>query len=288
MQPAMSSISSRTTPRKGNLAGDDLPSFERAYLSYEVPFVLRTSSADLQQAISFVLPYQSMPLARPDDAAEVFSLLPHADGHSFRCLRGAELIAEASDLEGALEQLQTELMVHVANFAPDRVFVHAGVVAWRGRALVLPGTSFAGKTTLTAALVRAGATYYSDEYAVIDDHGHVHPYARPLQVRKPGESIQRPMAVEALAGIAGTEPLPAALVVFAQFRPGAHWEPTPLSAGLAVLEMLRHAIPVQRTPARVMATLAAMMANASASSGERGEADITAAALLAALDGRYA
>ena len=68
-------------------------------------------------------------------------------------------------------------MVHVANYAPDRVFVHAGVVAWRGRALVLPGTSFAGKTTLVAELVRAGAIYYSDEYAVLDEQGRVHPYS---------------------------------------------------------------------------------------------------------------
>ena len=36
-------------------------------------------------------------------------------------------------------------MVHIANHAPDRVFMHAGVVGWNQRALVLPGASFAGK-----------------------------------------------------------------------------------------------------------------------------------------------
>jgi hypothetical protein len=43
--------------------------------------------------------------------------------------------------------------------------------------MVLPGKSFAGKTTLVAALVRAGAEYWSDEYAVLDANGDVHPYA---------------------------------------------------------------------------------------------------------------
>jgi hypothetical protein len=33
-----------------------------------------------------------------------------------------------------------------------------------------PGTSFTGKTTLVDQLIRAGATSYSDGYAVIDEH----------------------------------------------------------------------------------------------------------------------
>ena len=64
--------------------------------------------------------------------------------------------------------------------------MHAGVVGWKGWALVLPGKSGAGKTTLVAELIRAGATYYSDEYAVLDERGRVHPYARPLAVRVDG------------------------------------------------------------------------------------------------------
>jgi hypothetical protein len=36
---------------------------------------------------------------------------------------------------------------------------------------VLPGRSFAGKTTLVAALVQVGAEYWSDEYPVLDAEG---------------------------------------------------------------------------------------------------------------------
>jgi hypothetical protein len=51
---------------------------------------------------------------------------------------------------------------------------------------------------------------------------------------------------------------------------------------MAVLEMLRHTVPVQRAPARVMAVLATMMETATALRSERGEARETARALLLA------
>ena len=45
------------------------------------------------------------------------------------------------------EYLIGELELWVAEHAVDRVFVHAGVVAFEGRALLLPGRSLSGKTT---------------------------------------------------------------------------------------------------------------------------------------------
>jgi hypothetical protein len=204
-------------------------------------------------------------------------------GASYRLEVAGETVAEAAEVRPVLDRLAGELMVHVANHAPDRVFVHAGVVAWQGKALVLPGTSFAGKTTLVAALVLAGATYYSDEYAVLDECGRVYPYARDLQMRRNGGTEQTAFAVRRLRGSAGTAALPVAQVVFTEYSEAGHWDPQPVSAGMAVLEMLRHAIPVQRTPARVMATLAKMMENATALRSGRGAAGATASALLAAM-----
>ena len=139
--------------------------------------------------------------AEPAEAdAQRFALLESRGAAGYRLAIGDEVVAENAALPPLLDQLARDLMVHVANYAPDRVFLHAGVVAWRGRALVLPGTSFAGKTTLVAELVRAGATYYSDEYAVLDALGRVHPYARELQMRRPGSPEQTAVAVAQLNG----------------------------------------------------------------------------------------
>ena len=78
------------------------------------------------------------------------------------------------NLDLILDTLESDLQLHVAEQARRRLFVHAGVVGWKGRAIVIPGRSFTGKTTLVAELVRAGASYYSDEYALIDSRGKIH------------------------------------------------------------------------------------------------------------------
>ena len=65
----------------------------------------------------------------------------------------------------------------VAEWTRSLVFIHAGAVGWRGKAIVFPGNSFFGKTTLVAELVRRGAAYLSDEYAILDENGVVHPFA---------------------------------------------------------------------------------------------------------------
>ena len=250
--------------------------------SFGVRFRLAADSAALLGRMLECTPFGTQPSADSHPDAERFTLLCDNE-RSYRLLVGEEPVAEAPELQPVLIRLTTDLMVHVANYAPDRVFMHAGVIGWQDRALLLPGTSFAGKTTLVAELVRAGATYYSDEYAVLDEHGRVHPYPRELQMRQPGGREQTPMSVKQLQGYAGTASLPVSHVVFANFVEGSQWEPQPVSAGLAVLEMLRHSIPVQRTPARVMATLAKMMESATALASERGEAPETARALLLAM-----
>jgi hypothetical protein len=253
-------------------------------ISFEVEFRLVADSAGQLATMRERLPFGTVIRAESSSGhGERFALLSSEGGNGYRLEVGDEAVAEGAELQPVLDQFACDLMVHVANHAPDRVFVHAGVVGWRGHALVLPGTSFAGKTTLVAELVRAGAIYYSDEYAVVDEHGRVHPYARELQMREAGDAVQRPVAVEDLNGSAGVEPLEVSHVVFTEYVEGGCWRPEPVSAGMAVLEMMRHAIPVQRTPARVMATLAKMMETATAVRSDRGEANETARVLLAAM-----
>lgn len=250
----------------------------RHCISFGVPFALSADSGDVMSQMLACVPLGTVSGDSPDDGRE-FALMT-AGGGEYRLKAGEEVIAEGASLEAILEVLARELMVHVAEYAPDRVFLHAGVVGWQGGALVLPGTSFAGKTTLVAELVRAGATYYSDEYAVLDERGWVHPYPRELHMRRAGGVEQRGVAVEELGGRAGGEPLRVTRVVFAEYVEGGRWRPEPVSAGMAALEMLRHTIPVQRTPARVMATLAKMMETATAVRSERGDAGETARLLL--------
>src|SRR5438105_11686695 len=148
--------------------------------------------------------------------------------------------ARTLNLDAVFDVLESELQLFVAEWARDRVFVHAGVVGWDGQAIVIPGRSLSGKSTLVAALLRAGATYYSDEYAVLDDRGHVHPYSRLLSLRQPaGERPKRCSAAD-LGSRPGIEPLPVGLVAVTKYQSGARWRPRPLTPGKAMLELLNN------------------------------------------------
>jgi hypothetical protein len=165
----------------------------------------------------------------------------------------------------------------VARLARPEVFVHAGVVAVAGRAILLPGRSGAGKTTLVRALVAAGATYYSDEYAVLDREGRVHPYARRPSVRvRAGQKKRAP--VPRRRGRAG---VPVGLVVETRWRPDARWAPEPLSAGERVLALLANTVPARDRPAEVLAVLARATGRARGFRSDRGPAGRVARALLA-------
>jgi hypothetical protein len=190
------------------------------------------------------------------------------------------------DLGRALSVLESEMRQSVAAGAERRTFVHAGAVGWRGRAIVLPGRSRSGKTTLVAELLKAGAAYLSDEFAVLDLRGRVHPFPKALSIRGPGgcDLHARNRRVEELGGTCATGPLPVGLVVLTEHRPGATWRPEPVSAGRAVLEMLAHTVPARLRPEASLQSLERAVARATVLRGERGEAAEIAALLLRSLE----
>lgn len=205
----------------------------------------------------------------------------------FNLLYGdAERLARTHDLNEVCERFESDVKIYVADGARRRVFVHAGVVGWRGRAILMPGQSFSGKTTLVAELVRAGAVYYSDEYAVLDERGRVHPYPRPLAVRsEESPGLREKVRAESLGGRAGVKPLPVGLVVVSKFEPQARWRPVRLSAGRGALALLEHTVSARRRPDKALAALGGVMQTAVAFKSPRGEARETAARILEMLGG---
>ena len=203
-----------------------------------------------------------------------------------RLYAGGSRCASAASLGEALAVLESEIRLAVATEARRRVFVHAGVVGWRGRAILIPGRSRSGKTTLVAELVKAGAEYYSDEFAVLDLRGRVHPFPKPLSIRGPGgcDVHSWRQSAEELGGVCGERPLKVGLVVLARHHPGSTWRPSRLSAGQAVLEMLAHTVPARLRPEASLVALERVVTPASVLRGKRGEARETARQLLDWLD----
>lgn len=193
-------------------------------------------------------------------------------------------LVRSPDLDSVFETFESDVRLFVAELARARVFVHAGVVGWKGEAIVIPGRSYSGKSTLVAELVRAGASYYSDEYAVLDARGRVYPFAKPLELREEGKFRQTKISVTELGGHSGTRPLPVGLVLMTEFKNGARWRPRKLTVGNGVLEMLFNTVSARRNPQRALATLQRVAAQAEVLKGVRGDAPEVVAALLERLE----
>ena len=181
-------------------------------------------------------------------------------------------LARKDGVADVLETLESDLQHYVAEMARHRVFVHAGVVGLNGMGVLIPGRSFAGKSTLVAEMVRAGATYYSDEYAVLDSQGRVHPFARPLGIRENRNGKATKYPVEAFGGRAGVKPLPVALVISSRYVESTDWQPRRISAGQGALELLANTVPARSQPERSLVTLQRAASHAYFFKGNRGEA----------------
>ena len=186
---------------------------------------------------------------------------------------------EHATLPVALTLLDSQIRLFIASNARDRLFVHAGVVVRDGRALVIPGESFSGKTTLVGALVDAGATYYSDEYALLDEAGLVHPYPRALSIRSSDGNGPRERRVPDLAAVAdGGARL--GTVAVTRYRPSSEWKPKRLSTGQGLVALMANTVPAQDRPQESLRTLRRALADATVLEGDRGEAGPAATAML--------
>jgi hypothetical protein len=256
-----------------------------AFESFGLKFGVRTNDATVLDRVRECLPPGCELLGSPFVQA-LYSLRVappsnRSNVRNYHLLYGGVLrLARTMNLQEVFDTLENEIQLGVAEFSKRRVFVHAGVVAWKDRAIVIPGQSMNGKSTLVAALLRAGATYYSDEFAVLDLRGHVHPYARRLALRQPAGQPVRRCTAEELGSTQAEKPLPVALVALARYQASAHWEPRALSPGKAVLELIPNTLPAQRRPEQALAALNQVARRAVTLKGWRGEAEQTAHKLL--------
>jgi len=232
----------------------------------------------------------------PEVLADQYEIKPPSDtDHEFRHTwnrtgfdsleKNGEVLAQNAPRDSILDQLCSNIRRTVAEFAVDKVFVHAGVVAWRDRAIVLPAKSFGGKSTLVAELVRRGAVYYSDEYAVFDEQGLVSPFPKPLSIRGVIDEYQQVhYPVEKFGGRAGTKAIPVSLVLLTKYDPDGVWQPKFLSQADGTLEIIQNTVPIRRDPQFVLSILDKVVRNATIVSSPRGDASEAANRVIELLE----
>lgn len=248
-----------------------------SFSSYGVRVGLRVNKPEALKLVQEYLPPGWKP-SRQKIVERLYSFVIGGEGsrpgvRTFNVLYAdAGRIARSLKIDEVLERFEDDLKLFVAEAARRRVFVHAGVVGWKGKAIVIPGRSYTGKTTLVAELVRQGATYYSDEYAVLDERGCVHPYLRPLSIRDGKSGKVSRVTALSLGGKLGAKPLPVGMVVVSNYREGAKWRPRKLSAGEGALEMLANTVPARSRPEETFTALRELVPHAQILKGIRGEA----------------
>lgn len=191
---------------------------------------------------------------------------------------GADAASEAEKAEIFFNFINSQIRLIIAEYAVGKVFLHAGAVGWKQRALIFPGNSFAGKSSLVAALIKRGALYYSDEYAVLDENGLVSPFPKTLSLRGiKNDYAQVERSAESLGGATGVEPIRVGLVLISQYdkeiKNEKAFAPEILSAGQGMLEIMAHALPVRYNPKFTVETLYKISSRAIIAKCRRGEAE---------------
>jgi hypothetical protein len=253
---------------------------------------VRTNDAGILASILRLLPFGAR-LSSDIEVDRLYSLLVGRSvragtRHFHLAYSGAVCVGRSLDLDDVLDSLEMNFDAAVAEFSKREIFLHAGVVGWNGAAIVIPGVSRSGKSTLVKAFLRAGAEYYSDEYAVIDAAGHVRPYPRPISTRQQ-DPAERPIRESAaiLGATVGRGPIPVAYVVLARFRPGSSWTPRRLTSGQAVMALMKHSLSVRLRPRAVVLRLCRVAEESVAWNGVRGEADEVAEKTLRHLESHH-
>jgi len=191
----------------------------------------------------------------------------------FHLLYGnAQLLARHETEAELYEVFGTDLNSYLAQTSKDRFLVHAGVVGWNGKAIVIPGRSYSGKTTLVKEFLECGAVYYSDELAVFDRRGHVHPFPKPLGVRDKATQRQEKVRADEFGSEAGVKSIPVGLFLFTRYDDSACWRPKVISPGRAALKLLANAFSARKYPEEALAFLIRTVRRARLLSGARGEA----------------
>ena len=134
-----------------------------------------------------------------------------------------------------------------------------------------------------ARLARDGETFDgSDEFALLDRDGLVHPFPKPLSLRAPASYQQVDVTLAEFGGEEVTQPVRAGLIAITSYVWGALWRPSPLSQAQGALALLAHTVVARSRPVQAMAAIGRTVSGATIVQSPRGESEEVVEHLLSA------
>jgi hypothetical protein len=252
--------------------------FEFGIRAFDSSILAECSSAEIRDALDR---YLFPPLPRSDPAR----LLPNIrlrvdhDAKGFHVVLNSEPSTFALTLHDAVLAAVKAIDDAVVKCMTTFRAVHAGAVLIDGKALLFPGSTHAGKSSLVAELLRRGASHFSDEYALIDQEGRVHAYPRPLLQRN-GRPLQSLVLPEELNASFASEPAPVGWIVSVEYVQGGAWDIDEVSQGEAVMLLLRNTPHHMDQTPEVIDFFSRVACNAVCYEGKRGDAAEAATRIL--------
>jgi hypothetical protein len=255
-----------------------------SFFAYGVKLELRAPDALLSQLAWPIVPgAEFADEGQPDAVLTVKGSLSGEGETRYEIVENGAVLSTVRSLEAATCAVESWAQLTVATLAKELVFVHAGVVGWKDRAVVVPGRSLSGKSTLVLSFVERGADYYSDEYAIFDCEGRVHPYWRLPKLRVASDQKVASSLLGGTLSGAPPKPIPLGWVLISRYEADSRWHPRRLSYGGTLLGLLDNTVPLRCRPEQSVKVLARAVKNAQGFEGMRGEAADFAEQVLASM-----
>lgn len=188
---------------------------------------IRTDAPEVAQAVRRVFG----PMRGAGDRDALDSLGAYALDEQYHVQGSRVMHVDRGSLHAAVRSLKHEVVLRFIEARPDLVWLHAGAVAPPGNdteALLFVGAWGSGKSTMVAALYRAGWRYLSDDMVPYDPAlQRVLPFPLTIAYREPQkEHVDRADVpglpktyVDLEASRVQADPLPARALVFPRFQP---------------------------------------------------------------------
>lgn len=236
----------------------------------------------LKKKLSEILPIQWKEIPF-NESQHNFSVVQEAKtGNNYELYRETELVLAKVAVDGVLDYLETQIRSIIAEYNLDFVFLHAGVVSWKGKGIIIPGKSFTGKTTLVSELIKRNCEYLSDEFAVIDKNGYVHPFPKKLSVRGIIDDYKQvDMPAADFGGRIAQTAVPADFMLLTEYKEKKRKSRIKIeNMGEGVMAGVANSISVRQNPKFVLEVLSVVAERALILKSYRGEAGKFAEYLL--------
>lgn len=242
----------------------------RGVYQHGVPITLLASHEELLNELQSRLFLPGWEWNTAGEAVSTFALGRSSAG--FQAFENSTLRLTSTDLDEVCTYLAGRIYHCIAAHSPE-LFVHTGAVSLAGGAVLFPGSSLAGKSTLVQAMLALGAGYLSDEFAVLSSGSSlVQPFPRTIRLRT-GPS--------GAAYVAPPGPLPLRAVIAVRYAEGLQGlRIREMSAGETALRLFQNTVSAQRLGSGALQQLLAACRDSRGWAGTRGDASAAAQKIM--------